>query len=63
MQSVHSTVETMIHDDNLMRSLLDQPHEPAVIRVSVFQVMFDDLARGTLSSLLVSQYFDVPVIG
>ncbi|MBZ6371007.1 MAG: hypothetical protein LBE44_03705 [Microbacterium hominis] len=46
-----------------MRSLLDQPHEPAVIRVSVFQVMFDDLARGTLSSLLVSQYFDVPVIG
>ncbi|KAG0656083.1 CRISPR-associated endonuclease/helicase Cas3 [Rhodotorula mucilaginosa] len=57
------TAETMIHDDNLMRSLLDQPHEPAVIRVSVFQVMFDDLARGTLSSLLVSQYFDVPVIG
>ncbi|KWU41179.1 hypothetical protein RHOSPDRAFT_23479 [Rhodotorula sp. JG-1b] len=57
------TVETMIHDDNLMRSLLDQPHEPAVIRVSVLQVMFDDLARGTMSSLLVSQYFDVPVIG
>lgn len=63
IQSVHSTAETMTHDDNLMRSLLDQPHEPAVIRVSVFQVMFDDLARGTLSSLLVSQYFDVPVIG
>lgn len=46
-----------------MRGLLQLPQEPAVIRVSAFQVIFEELARGILSCLTTSQYFDVPVIG
>ncbi|GAA6054709.1 hypothetical protein JCM3770_000042 [Rhodotorula araucariae] len=56
-------LETLRDDDALMRGLLQLPQEPAVIRVSAFQVIFDELARGVISSLVTSQYFDVPVIG
>lgn len=49
-------------DDILMRSLLSQPNEPAVIRLSVLALLFDDMARGAVSTLLLSQFFDVPVI-
>ncbi|GAA5923449.1 hypothetical protein JCM3775_007543 [Rhodotorula graminis] len=54
--------ETMRADDILMRSLLSQPNEPAVIRLSVLALLFDDMARGAVSTLLLSQFFDVPVI-
>ncbi|KAI5480705.1 capsular related protein, Esterase, SGNH hydrolase-type domain containing [Pseudohyphozyma bogoriensis] len=54
---------TYKEDDTLFRGLLGLPNEPAVIRVSVFALMFGDLARGTVSSLLQSNFFDVPVVG
>lgn len=50
-------------DDTLFRRLLGLPQEPAVIRISVFALAFPDMARGLVSSLFLSQYFDVPVIG
>ncbi|GJN90430.1 hypothetical protein Rhopal_003441-T1 [Rhodotorula paludigena] len=56
-------LETLRDDDALMRGLLQLPQEPAVIRISTFQIIFDELARGIISSLVTSQYFDVPVIG
>ena len=43
--------------------MLQLPQEPADIRISAFQVIFEELARGILSCLTTSQYFDVPVIG
>ncbi|KAM0749799.1 hypothetical protein T439DRAFT_326695 [Meredithblackwellia eburnea MCA 4105] len=55
--------ETYNADDQLMRGLLGLPQEPAVIRVSVFALAFADLARGLASGLLLSQYFDIPMIG
>ncbi|BGP41615.1 hypothetical protein JCM10449v2_005606 [Rhodotorula kratochvilovae] len=56
------SIETLRDDDALMRGLLQLPQEPAVIRVSVFTVIFDELARGAISALITSQFFDVPVI-
>ncbi|GAA6054711.1 hypothetical protein JCM3770_000043 [Rhodotorula araucariae] len=56
------SLETLRDDDALMRGLLQLPQEPAVIRVSVFTVIFDELARGAISALITSQFFDVPVI-
>ncbi|BGP56677.1 hypothetical protein JCM8202v2_004307 [Rhodotorula sphaerocarpa] len=53
---------TLRSDDALMRSLLQLPHEPAVLRVSVFSLVFDELVRGASSALITSQFFDVPVI-
>ncbi|GAA5879226.1 hypothetical protein JCM3774_003527 [Rhodotorula dairenensis] len=53
---------TMKSDDALMRSLLQLPQEPAVLRVSVFALVLDDLLRGTASTLMTSQLFDIPVI-
>jgi len=46
-----------------MRGLLQLPQEPAVIRVSAFTIIFGELARGAISSLITSQFFDIPVIG
>ncbi|BGP27485.1 hypothetical protein JCM10295v2_006455 [Rhodotorula toruloides] len=54
--------ETLDADDALMRSLLDQPNEPAVIRLSVLALSFGDLGRGLASNLLLSQFFDTPII-
>ncbi|GAA5833050.1 hypothetical protein JCM11251_006495 [Rhodosporidiobolus azoricus] len=50
-------------DDAFMRALLQLPQEPAVLRVSVFALLFDELARGIISSLATSQFHDIPVIG
>lgn len=55
--------QTLRDDDALMRGLLQLPQEPAVVRVSAFTVIFPELARGAISSLITSQHFDVPVIG
>ncbi|KAI5481658.1 capsular related protein, Esterase, SGNH hydrolase-type domain containing [Pseudohyphozyma bogoriensis] len=55
--------KTYSEDDALFRGLLGLPQEPAVIRISVFALLFADLARGTVSTLVMSQYFDVPVVG
>ncbi|TNY17298.1 hypothetical protein DMC30DRAFT_357328 [Rhodotorula diobovata] len=57
-----NSIDTMQADDILMRSLLSQPNEPAVIRLSVLALLFEDMARGAVSNLLLSQFFDVPVI-
>lgn len=54
--------ETLDADDALMRSLLDQPNEPAVIRLSVLALSFGDMGRGLASNLLLSQFFDTPII-
>lgn len=54
--------DTMQEDDSLMRGLLGLPQQPAVIRLSVFALLFEELARGSTSSLSTSQFFDVPVI-
>ncbi|GAA6010144.1 hypothetical protein JCM10207_005637 [Rhodosporidiobolus poonsookiae] len=48
--------------DALLRALLDQPHQPAVMKVSVFALSFSELLRGTAVSLITSQFFDVPII-
>ncbi|GAA5821966.1 hypothetical protein JCM10212_004090 [Sporobolomyces blumeae] len=56
-------LETLRDDDALMRGLLEQPNEPAVIRVSAIAILFDELARGSISTLITSEFFDVPVIG
>ncbi|GAA5990234.1 hypothetical protein JCM10908_005887 [Rhodotorula pacifica] len=53
---------TMKSDDALMRGLMQLPQEPAVLRVSVFALVLEDLLRGTASTLMTSQLFDVPVI-
>ncbi|GJN93869.1 hypothetical protein Rhopal_006928-T1 [Rhodotorula paludigena] len=53
---------TLEADDVLFRTLLNLPNEPAVIRLSVFALSFDDMARGAASNLLLSQFFDIPVI-
>lgn len=60
---LRSDLETLRDADALMRGLLQLPQEPAVIRVSVFQVIFEELARGVIANLVTSQYFDVPIIG
>ncbi|GAA6037693.1 hypothetical protein JCM8097_002290 [Rhodosporidiobolus ruineniae] len=54
--------ETFVAVDNLFRTLLDQPHQPAVIRLSVLAISFPEMIRGTSASLINSQFFDVPVI-
>lgn len=48
--------QTYKDDDALFRELLSLPNEPAVIRVSVFAVLFADMARGTPSGLVTSQW-------
>jgi hypothetical protein len=53
---------TFAYDDTLFRGLLGLPQEPAVIRVSVLALAFEDLARGLVSSLVMSNFFDVPII-
>ncbi|GAA5893861.1 hypothetical protein JCM5296_004621 [Sporobolomyces johnsonii] len=59
----NSPSEQTLHDDDaLMRGLLELPQEPAVVRVAVFALIFEDLARGAMSTLITSQFFDVPVI-
>ncbi|KPV74149.1 uncharacterized protein RHOBADRAFT_44634 [Rhodotorula graminis WP1] len=55
--------QTLRDDDALMRGLLQLPQEPAVVRISAFTTIFNELARGAISSLITSQFFDVPVIG
>ncbi|GAA6019990.1 hypothetical protein JCM10207_006751 [Rhodosporidiobolus poonsookiae] len=57
------SLRTLKDDDGLMRALLQLPQEPAVVRVSTFALLFPELARGAMSSLITSQLFDVPVIG
>ncbi|KAI5475802.1 capsular related protein, Esterase, SGNH hydrolase-type domain containing [Pseudohyphozyma bogoriensis] len=54
--------ETYGADDALMRGLLGLPQEPAVMRVSVLALAFADFYRGTMSSIMMSNWFDVPVI-
>ncbi|GAA5954571.1 hypothetical protein JCM3765_003815 [Sporobolomyces pararoseus] len=56
-------LETLRDDDALMRGLMQLPQQPAVIRVSAIAVIFDELARGSISNLITSEFFDVPVIG
>ncbi|KAK4699726.1 hypothetical protein P7C70_g6533, partial [Phenoliferia sp. Uapishka_3] len=55
--------QTFGHDDSLYRGLLNLPHRPAVVRLSVFSMLFRNLNGGTPSGLTMSNYFDVPVIG
>lgn len=40
-------------DDRLFRSLLTLPQAPAVLRVSVIALAFDDMIRGVASSLVM----------
>ncbi|KAK4052316.1 hypothetical protein OIO90_004397 [Microbotryomycetes sp. JL221] len=54
--------ETYRNDDNLMRALLTLPQQPAVIRIQVFALWFSDMMRGAASSIMTSQWLDVPVI-
>ncbi|GAA6017337.1 hypothetical protein JCM11491_000637 [Sporobolomyces phaffii] len=56
-------LETLRDDDALMRGLLQLPQAPAVIRVSAIALLFEELARGAISTLVTSEFFDVPVIG
>lgn len=46
-----------------MRGLMQLPQRPAVIRVSAIAIIFNELARGAISTLITSEFFDVPVIG
>ncbi|GAA5879221.1 hypothetical protein JCM3774_003526 [Rhodotorula dairenensis] len=55
-------LQTLKDDDALMRGLLELPKAPAVVRISFFTIIFHELGRGTLSTLITSQFFDVPVI-
>ncbi|BGP56676.1 hypothetical protein JCM8202_001294 [Rhodotorula sphaerocarpa] len=55
-------LKTLKDDDALMRGLLQQPKEPAIIRISFFATIFHEQGRGTLSTLITSQFFDIPVI-
>ncbi|KAK4703408.1 translation initiation factor 2 subunit 2, partial [Phenoliferia sp. Uapishka_3] len=50
-------------DDALYRGLLQLPQKPAVIRISVLAMCFNELSRGTPSALTMSNYFDIPMIG
>ncbi|GAA5852242.1 hypothetical protein JCM8547_006710 [Rhodosporidiobolus lusitaniae] len=59
----HAALDQLRDDDTLMRALLQLPQEPAVLRVSAFAVLFDELAQGIVSSLTTSAFFDIPVIG
>ncbi|KAK4702557.1 hypothetical protein P7C70_g3666, partial [Phenoliferia sp. Uapishka_3] len=60
----NDAAEYTYHDDDaLYRGLLNLPQKPAVLRASVFALIFDDLSRGAPSSFLMSQWFDIPVIG
>ncbi|KAK4706094.1 hypothetical protein P7C70_g99, partial [Phenoliferia sp. Uapishka_3] len=54
---------TYHHDDALYRGLLQLPQHPAVVRISVYSMQFDDLQEGTPSALTMSSYFDIPMIG
>ncbi|KAK4700256.1 hypothetical protein P7C70_g5992, partial [Phenoliferia sp. Uapishka_3] len=51
------------HDDDLYRGLLQLAQKPAVVRVSVFAMLFENLQGGTPSALTMSNYFDIPMIG
>ncbi|GAA5869490.1 hypothetical protein JCM8547_001503 [Rhodosporidiobolus lusitaniae] len=57
-----TTGETFSSIDALYRALLQLPSNPAVIRLSVLALSFDDMIRGTEAGLVNSQYFDVPVL-
>ncbi|KAK4699344.1 hypothetical protein P7C70_g6918, partial [Phenoliferia sp. Uapishka_3] len=54
---------TFTEDDDLIRGLLDLPQAPAVMRVSVFTVIFREMTRGYTSTLVMSHWHDIPVIG
>ncbi|KAK4054320.1 hypothetical protein OIO90_003553 [Microbotryomycetes sp. JL221] len=57
-----NTPDTYKADDALFRALLSLPQQPAVIRTSFVATSFPDLVMGYASNLLLSTYFDVPVI-
>ncbi|GAA6035600.1 hypothetical protein JCM8097_004923 [Rhodosporidiobolus ruineniae] len=58
-----AALDQLRDDDAVTRALLQLPQEPALIRVSTFAVLFDELAQGIISSLTTSAFHDVPVIG
>ncbi|GAA5990291.1 hypothetical protein JCM11641_006389 [Rhodosporidiobolus odoratus] len=57
-----AALDSLRDNDALMRSLLRPPQEPAVLRVSVVAVLFDDLVRGAMNNRMTSQFLGVPVI-
>ncbi|KAK4700626.1 hypothetical protein P7C70_g5618, partial [Phenoliferia sp. Uapishka_3] len=54
---------TYSHDDALYRGLLHLPQRPAVVRIGVFGILPSNLQGGTPSALVMSNFFDVPMIG
>ncbi|CAD6578863.1 MAG: Delta(24)-sterol C-methyltransferase [Cyphobasidiales sp. Tagirdzhanova-0007] len=46
----------------LYRTILEMPQKPAIIYLSIFALMFQDMTHGWRHSALISQWFDVPEI-
>ena len=43
----------------LYRTILEMPQKPAIIYLSIFALMFQDMTHGWRHSALISQWFDV----
>lgn len=63
MTCICSSDATFLNDDALHRGLLSLPQEPAVMRVSVFSIIFQEMTRGYTSTLAMSHWHDIPVVG
>lgn len=48
--------------ENLIRSLLEMPSQPAVLLVNTFALMFDSISMGGDLNLGNAQFYDVPVL-
>ncbi|GAA99687.1 uncharacterized protein L969DRAFT_89540 [Mixia osmundae IAM 14324] len=53
---------TQTHSENLYRTLLSLPHEPAVLTLSLLALSFETIASGAGLHLPISVYHDVPVV-
>ena len=43
----------------LYRTILDMPQQPAIIYMSIFALVFNDMTHGWRHSALISQWLDV----
>ncbi|KAK9898571.1 hypothetical protein P389DRAFT_167095 [Cystobasidium minutum MCA 4210] len=56
------TPESLRSTEAMYRTILSLPNQPAVIYMSVFALVFQDLTHGWRHSALISQWLDVPEI-
>ncbi|KLT44089.1 CAP64-like protein, partial [Cutaneotrichosporon oleaginosum] len=58
----HRKLEFAEHYEQLVRSLLDLPGQPAIINIHAFGLIFENIATGGDMHLGTAEYYDIPTI-